>query len=426
MSKNSLKEPWLHPLQRHLWRPYAQMQTAPLPLKVKATKGCRLVLEDGRELIDGVASWWTACHGYNHPHLTKAIEQQLHTMPHVMFGGLVHDPAITLAERLCAIAPEGLSRAFFSDSGSTGVEVALKMALQYWQNQGKPGKSKFVCFRHGYHGDTIGAMSVSSPETSMHKAFRTNVPMHYVLDLPTGEYSFAEFQETLAGISKMVAGVIIEPLVQCAEGMHFHSADMLEAIHRTAKENNALFIADEVATGFGRTGTMFACNEAGITPDILVLGKALTGGMLPMAATLATEEVFRGFLSDKADHALMHGPTYMANPLACATANASLDLFAHENRLGQVETIEAQLRDELKPCRRLPNVVDVRVKGAIGVVQLEHGSIDHTAMTARFVEEGVWVRPLQDVVYLMPSFTISTDELTCLTRAVHTVIKEAA
>lgn len=415
---------WNHPLQAHLWRPYAQMQTVPLPVRVVRTEGCRLYLEDGRSLIDGISSWWTACHGYNHPHILQAVEKQLRTMPHIMFGGLVHDPAIALSEKLVRIAPRGLNRVFFSDSGSTAVEVAMKMALQYWQNQGKSKKDKFVCFRGGYHGDTMGAMSVSDPEESMHKAFRSNVAKQYVLDIPADEYGFAEFQEMMAGIGKMVAGVIIEPLLQGAEGMRFHSADVLAAIHRTAKQHDMLFIADEVATGFGRTGSLFACEEAGITPDIMCIGKGLTGGVVPMAATLATEQVFAGFLDDSADKALMHGPTYMANPLGCAAALASIELFEREDRLAQVEAIETQLRTALAPCRRIDGVRDVRVKGAIGVVELEEKTPDKYWLNRRFVELGVWIRPLKNAVYLMPPFVISQDELAVLTKAVVQVITE--
>ncbi len=413
-----------HPQPRHLWRPYEQMHTAPAPLKVIKTHGSRLVLEDGRELIDGVASWWTACHGYNHPHILQAMQAQMDVMPHVMFGGLVHEPALQLADKLTAMTPSGLNRIFYADSGSVAVEVALKIALQYWQNKGKPGKNKFVCFRNGYHGDTIGAMSVSNPEDSMHKAFRNIVPKHYFLEIPKEEYGFAEFQEMMEGISKTVAGVIIEPLAQCAEGMHFHSADVLAAIHRTAKEHDMLFIADEIATGFYRTGLPFACNEAGISPDIMCLGKALTGGHVPLAATLASDEVFDAFLSDEADKALMHGPTYMGNPLACAAAIASLELFEQSDAIGEAEEIEAHFQAALRPCQTWPGVRDVRIKGAIGVVELEPEHMDRHWFNARFVEEGVWIRPIENVIYLMPPLNIAPDDLASLTGAMVRVIKE--
>lgn len=424
MSSAKQQDVWKHPLQQHLWRPYAQMQTAPLPQKVIRTEGSRLFLEDGRVLIDGIASWWTACHGYNHPHIIQAVEKQLKTMPHVMFGGLVHDPAIRLADKLVSITPRGLERVFFSDSGSTSVEVAMKMALQYWQNKGQAKKDRFVCFRGGYHGDTMGAMSVSDPEDSMHKAFRSNVMKQYVLDIPMDEYGLAEFQEMMQGIGRMVAGVIIEPLIQGAEGMRFHSPDVLAAIHRAAKENDVLFIADEVAVGFGRTGSLFACEEAGISPDIMCLGKGLTGGVVPLAATMATEEIFSAFLDERADKALMHGPTFMANPLGCVAALASLELFDMEDRLGQVEAIETQLREQLAPCRRIDGVRDVRVKGATGVVELEEALPDKYWLNQRFIEEGVWIRPIKNVVYVMPAMTISPDELATLTGAIQRVITE--
>lgn len=419
-----MTELWNHPLQRHLWRPYAQMQTEALPVKVARTEGERLFLEDGRALIDGVASWWTACHGYNHPHILAAVEKQLRTMPHVMFGGAVHDPALALAKKLAEITPRGLNRVFYSDSGSTAVEVAMKMAMQYWQNRGKGKKDKIICFRGGYHGDTFGAMSVSNPEESMHKAFRGNVAKQLVLDIPRDEYALAEFEEMMEGIGSMAAAVIIEPLVQAAEGMHFHSPDVLAAIHRSAKKHNMIFIADEVATGFGRTGMLFACEEAGISPDILCLGKALTGGVVPFAATLATEEVFAGFLSDKASAALMHGPTFMGNPLGCAAALASIELFAQEDRLAQVEAIEAQLHRELAPIRRIGGVKDVRVKGAIGVVELDAAEIDKPWLRQRFIDKGVWIRPLLNLVYITPPFTIGSADLTCLTQAMQEVITE--
>ncbi|MCH2548034.1 MAG: adenosylmethionine--8-amino-7-oxononanoate transaminase [Alphaproteobacteria bacterium] len=415
---------WQHPLQKHVWRPYSQMQTEALPLKVVRTEGVRLTLDDGRTLIDGVSSWWTACHGYNHPHILAAVETQLRQMPHVMFGGLIHEPAIQLSEKLIKIAPQGMNRVFYSDSGSTAVEVAMKMALQYWQNKGKQKKDKFVCFRRGYHGDTFGAMSVSNPDESMHKAFRSNVSKQLVLDIPLDEYGLAEFQEMMQGIGSMAAGVIIEPLMQGAEGMNFYGADVLAAIYAAAKENDMLFIADEVATGFGRTGLMFACNEAGITPDIMCVGKALTGGVVPMAATLTREEIFEGFLSDNPERALMHGPTYMANPLGCAAGIASIELFEQEDRLAQVEAIEQQLCDELAPCKKINSVKEVRVKGAIGVVEMESDTLDKNWLRQRFIDKGVWVRPLKNIIYIMPPLVIDSKDLHRLTQAMLEVITE--
>jgi adenosylmethionine-8-amino-7-oxononanoate aminotransferase len=406
----------------HIWLPYAQMQTVPTPLRVAATSGCKIMLEDGRELIDGISSWWSACHGYNHPHITQAMEKQLHIMPHVMFAGLVHEQALTLAERLCAITPTGLNKVFFGDSGSVAVEIALKIALQYWRNSGKPAKDRFICFKNGYHGDTLGAMSVSDPEKSIHKAFRNSIIKQYVVDIPYDEYIFAEFDELLADVQGNVAGIIIEPLVQGAGGMKFHSADTVAEIYRIAKKYNILFIADEIATGFARTGFMFACDEAGISPDIMCLGKALTGGAITLGATLASDEIFNAFLSDRPEDAFMHGPTFMANPLACSAANASLDLFENEPRLSQVENIEAQLIAELEPCRKLNGVVDARVKGAIGVVQVDTTKIDVYALRHKFVEHGIWLRPFRDIIYIMPPFTISSQELSIITGAINNIL----
>lgn len=420
------KSAWFSEGMEHIWLPYAQMKTMPVPLSVVGAEGVRLKLADGRELVDGVSSWWSVCHGYNHPHLVKAMTNQVNILSHVMFGGLVHDQALTLASRLCAVTPGNLERVFFSDSGSVAVEVAMKMALQYWHNKRKSNKNKFICFRHGYHGDTIGAMAVSDCEPQPYKAFKSTLSMQYVVDLPRDEYGFAEFTELLSGIHGTVAGIIIEPLVQGAGGMIFHSPDILAEIARLAKAHDILFIADEIAVGFGRTGTMFACAEANVEPDILCLGKALTGGMIGMAATLATDEIFSAFLDNKADKAFMHGPTYMANPLACAAANASLDVFEQEPRMAQVERIESQLRSGLAPCRAYNHVVDVRIKGAIGVVQLEEARMDTIGLRQRFIEQGVWIRPFRDIVYLMPPLTIAESDLEILIAAVNTVIGEWA
>jgi adenosylmethionine---8-amino-7-oxononanoate aminotransferase len=405
----------------HVWLPYCQMHVAPPPLPVVGAHGCRIILSDGRELIDGVASWWCMCHGYNHPYILERVARQLATMPHVMFGGLAHEQAFVLASRLTAMAPSGLSRVFFADSGSVAVEVALKIALQYWRNTGRVGKDRFLCFRNGYHGDTFGAMSVSDPDKSMHKAFKHALKPQYVVDVPVDLSDMVELEALLIGLAHELAAMIIEPLVQGAGGMRFHSCEVLGALHALARKYEILFIADEIATGFWRTGHRFACEEAGISPDILCLGKALTGGTIGLGATLAREEIFEAFLNDDWDFALMHGPTFMANPLACAAANASLDLFEREPRADQVEAIEAGLRLGLEPCRSLPHVVDVRVKGAIGVVQLEQ-VVDVYALRPRLVEQGVWIRPFKDVVYLMPPLVISSDELNVLTKAVYVVL----
>jgi adenosylmethionine---8-amino-7-oxononanoate aminotransferase len=410
----------------HIWLPYAQMKTASPPLAVKATRGSRIVLADGRELIDGIASWWTACHGYNHPHIRAAVERQLAQMPHVMFGGLVHEPALTLARRLTALLGENdptcdLDRVFFSDSGSVAVEVALKMAVQYWRNRGLRRRTQIVAFTGGYHGDTTGAMAVSDPEGTFHAAFRGLLPEQIVIDLPVDEASTAALQAMLERRAEEIAAIIVEPLVQGAGGMRFHDARVLKALRRLADRYQLLLIFDEIFTGFGRTGAMFAFQEVGIVPDIITLSKALTGSTLPLAATIARRNVFDAFWSDDPAQALMHGPTFMANALGCAAANASLDLFEREPRRDQVAKIAAALRQGLEPCRRLPGVVDVRVKGAIGVVELDQiGNLN--ALRQRFIAEGVFIRPFGSIAYLTPAFTIAEDELGRLTDAICAVL----
>jgi adenosylmethionine---8-amino-7-oxononanoate aminotransferase len=405
----------------HVWLPYAQMKTSAPPLPVVHTEGSRIVLADGRELIDGIASWWTACHGYNQPHIRHAVAKQLKQMPHVMFGGLAHEPALILAKRLAALLPGDLNRVFFSDSGSVAVEVALKMALQYWFNKGIGRRTRFLAFKGGYHGDTTGAMAVSDTEDGMHALFAPVLPQHIIVDLPRSDDDFTALDRMLDGKAETMAGIIVEPLVQGAGGMIFHDPIVLRRLRTLADKHELLLIFDEVFTGFGRTGTMFACEAAAVVPDIVTLSKALTGGTLGLGATVATEKVFNEFWSDHADYALMHGPSYMANPLACAAANASLDLFAQEPRLKQVADISAQLARELEACRGMAGVKDVRVMGAIGVVELDRID-DRDGLRARFVEEGVFVRPFGNIVYLTPAFTIAADELKTLTDAVVKVV----
>ena len=405
----------------HIWLPYAQMKIAGDPLPVVATRGTRIVLADGRELIDGIASWWTACHGYNHPHIAAAVRHQLDVMPHVMFGGLAHEPALTLARRLAALMPAGLDRVFFSDSGSVAVEVAMKMAVQYWGNKGVAGRTRFVAFNGGYHGDTTGAMAVSDPVDGMHQAFGGLLPRHLFCDLPRDEESFVKLSGVIERHAGEIAGIIAEPLVQGAGGMLFHDADVPERLRTLADRHQVLLIFDEIFTGFGRTGAMFACEA--VAPDIVTLSKALTGGTMPLAATVARRAVFDAFWSDVPSHALMHGPTYMANPLACAAANASLDLFACEPRLSQVAAIATALREGLAPCRDMRRVRDVRVRGAIGVVALDRID-DVYELRRRFVAEGVFVRPFGATVYLTPAFTIAPEELAKLTDAVVRVVGE--
>lgn len=412
---------WLMQGLAHVWRPYAQMKTVAPPLPVVRTQGSRIVLTDGRELIDGIASWWTACHGYNQLHIREAVSRQLETMPHVMFGGLVHEGALTLARRLAGLLPGDLERVFFSDSGSVAVEVALKMAAQYWINLGIRERSEFVTFKGGYHGDTTGAMAVSDSEEGMHAVFAGLLPRRHLVPLPEDEATAEALDKLLRGTADKIAGIIVEPLVQGAGGMKFHEAAVLKRLRALADKYDTLLIFDEVFTGFGRTGTMFACEQAGVVPDIIALSKALTGGTLPLAATVSTKRVFDAFWSHDPKKALMHGPTFMANALACAAANASLDLFEREPRLRQVAALSQAMAEGLAPCRGIPGVKDVRVKGAIGVVELDRID-DLEAMRRRFVDEGVFVRPFGNIIYLTPAFTILPDELKTLTAAVVRVV----
>jgi adenosylmethionine-8-amino-7-oxononanoate aminotransferase len=422
-SKNIAMPAWYAAGLDHVWLPYAQMKTVSPPLPVARTAGARIVLVDGRELIDGIASWWTACHGYNHPHIKQAVEAQLAAMPHVMFGGLAHEPALRLARRLAEMLPGNLERVFFSESGSVAVEVALKMAAQYWANNGARGKNKFVAFKDSYHGDTAGAMAVTDTGTGMHATFQGILPGHHiVIALPDKAEATAEIETLLDKHGDTIAGIIVEPLVQGAGGMKFHDAAILRRLRNLADRYNTLLIFDEIFTGFGRTGMMFACEEAEVAPDIITLSKALTGGTLPLAATVATRKIFDAFWSDDPKKALMHGPTYMANALACAAANASLDLFEREPRLRQVREVAEALENGLAPCRELPRVKNVRVKGAIGVVELDRID-DLDSLRLQFINEGVFIRPIENVVYLTPAFTITENELSRLTDAVHRVLR---
>lgn len=404
----------------HIWLPYTQMKTAELPVPVVSARGVRLQLADGRELIDGIASWWTACHGYGHPYILKKIAEQLEKMPHVMFGGLAHEPAYRLAQRLAAVLPGDLNHVFFTESGSVAVEVALKMAVQFWLNQGER-RTKFVSFRNGYHGDTFATMAICDPEEGMHKLFRGVVPEQFFTSLPGSKESYDSLDTLLAENRREIAAVIVEPLIQAAGGMKFHDAGVLSDLKALCDRHGLLLILDEIFTGFGRTGTMFACEQAGVVPDVVCLSKALTGGTMPLAATVATDRVYEKFLSNDSDAALMHGPTYMAYPLGCAAANASLDLFESEPRLRQVASIEAQLTRELARCQRAPGVRDVRVKGAVGVVQMDR-PVDAATLRAGFVEKGFWIKPFADVIYLTPPLVIDENELSGLTRAIEEVL----
>ncbi|MBT1442961.1 adenosylmethionine--8-amino-7-oxononanoate transaminase [Shewanella sp. JM162201] len=408
--------------RQHLWHPYTSM-TNPLPvLGVTSASGCRLRLDDGRELIDGTSSWWSAIHGYSHQALVAAVQKQAAQLSHVMFGGLTHEAAIDLGKALLKLTPAGLSRVFFADSGSVAVEVAIKMAIQYWQGRGKAGKHKLLTVLGGYHGDTFAAMSVCDPNAGMHGMFGHLVAKQLFASAPRAGFDrpfcdddIRELKTLLEREHDSIAAVIIEPILQGAGGLRFYSPDYLRALRALCDQYQVLLIADEIATGFGRTGKAFACEHAGITPDLLCLGKALTGGMLSLAATLCSDEVAAG-IGDSPAGVFMHGPTFMANPLACAAASASLELFAKGDWQAQVSRIEAELKRGLDDASALPQVVDVRVLGAVGVIEMA-GSIDTAFAMHAFAARGVWVRPFGRLIYVMPPYCISSAELAALTRA---------
>jgi adenosylmethionine-8-amino-7-oxononanoate aminotransferase len=415
--------------KQHIWHPYTSMINPSPVFAVASANGVMLTLETGEQLVDGMSSWWTCIHGYNHPYLNAAISEQLSKMSHVMFGGLTHRPAVELAKKLIDITADNLQHVFFADSGSVAVEVSIKMALQYWVAQGLPEKHKLLTVRKGYHGDTFGAMSVCDPVNGMHEMFSHILSQHLFVEAPACKPDdewrqdyINDFEQTLSENKQQIAAVILEPMVQNAGGMRMYCADYLHHVSQLCKQHDVLLILDEIATGFGRTGTLFAYQQAGVEPDILVLGKALTGGYMTLAAVLASTKVAEGISADQ-QGVLMHGPTFMANPLACSVANASIELLLQSNWQKNVLTIEQQLKQELTPCSELAIVKEVRCKGAIGVVEL-HRSIDLYWMQPRFVELGVWVRPFNKLVYLMPPYIISSAELTLLTQAVYQVIDE--
>ena len=407
----------------NLWHPYSQMRNLDYVPKAKATLGSKITLANNKILIDGTASWWTACHGYNHPKIIKAMKEQIDQMPHIMFGGLTHNPAEDLAKKITNILPTTFEHVFFVDSGSVAVEVSMKMAIQYWVNNKVYTKRKFLSFKNGYHGDTLGAMSVCDPSEGMHTLFKGYLPEQINTELPINKLKKETFKNTLLHNKHEIAAIILEPLVQCAGGFKFHSIETLKFIDDLAKENNILIIADEIATGFGRTGSMFAFEQSKIKPDIICLGKALTGGTISLAAVVANSKIYDAFLSDNDEDALMHGPTYMANPLACSAANASIDLFRTEPRLEQVKNIEKELNNKLIECKNMKSVIDVRVKGALGVIQVKKMH-NLNWLRKKFVEDGVWIRPFLDVIYIMPSFTISNAEITKLTESIINIIPE--
>jgi adenosylmethionine---8-amino-7-oxononanoate aminotransferase len=413
--------------REHVWHPYASM-TSPLPVyPVASANGVRLRLMNGIELIDAMSSWWSVIHGYNHPVLNRAIENQLKNMAHVMFGGLTHKPAVELASLLVEITPEGLEKVFFCDSGSVAVEIAIKMAIQYWYASGKPEKNRLLTVKSGYHGDTFMAMSVCDPE-GLHQMFGGVIQKQFYADAPATGFDETWNEDDIKGMEqilhdhhKEIAAIILEPVLQGAGGMRFYSPEYLKRAKELSREHNVLFIADEIATGFGRTGSLFACEKAGISPDIMCVGKAITGGYMSLAATIATKEVAETISSGK-EGAFMHGPTFMANPLACAVAVASIKLLLSMPWKRRVAEIETRLKEGLKGCENEPGVADVRALGAIGVIEMKK-PVDLKSVQEKILKMGVWLRPFGRVIYTMPSYIIQDHELDIITNTMRELAK---
>ena len=404
----------------HIWLPYTQMQNHLPQLEILSAKGSKIFLKNGEVLIDGISSWWSTAHGYQHSHLVKAITNQAKILPHIMMAGFAAEPTYKLAHRLCEFAK--MDRVFFSDSGSTAVEVAMKICWQFHINAGEKNKTKFISFKNSYHGDTTGAMSLADLDSGMHQKFQKILLENFSLDLPQNKNDLEIFEKFVSENKNILAGIFVEPLVQCAGGMIFHDTEILREIFNIAKKHQILFVADECAVGFYRLGKKFACEMAGISPDILVLGKALTGGTMTLAATLVKEKIFENFLNDSLDNALMHGPTFMGNPLACAAANASLDLFEKENYEKKVLEIAKFLKQEFKKCRDLEIVNDVRVLGAIGVVEVNGDFEMMKKLRREFVAAGIFLRPFANCVYVMPALNIKKSELRKITDAIFKIL----
>ncbi|MDX1796785.1 MAG: adenosylmethionine--8-amino-7-oxononanoate transaminase [Hydrogenovibrio sp.] len=414
--------------QEHIWHPYAKMPADTPAIGVAKTQGSIITLADGTELVDGMSSWWAALHGYNHPAICQAMHQQIDTMPHIMFGGLTHEPAIELAKRLVKFTPSGLDKVFLVDSGSVAMEVAIKMALQYWISKGQPGRNRLLTVRNGYHGDTFATMAVCDPVNGMHSLFSEVLTQHYFAPAPQMGFDRESDNKDILALKAMleehqqnIAAVTIEPIVQGAGGMRFYRPDYLKQLRQLCDEYDVLLIADEIATGFGRTGKLFACEWAGITPDIMTLGKTLTGGHISLAATLATTDI-SDTLSQGEPGILAHGPTFMGNPLACAAAIANIDVLMNSPWQDNIQRIEEHFMETLLPLKELDGVADVRVLGAIGVVELERSDLG-PQVQAKGIENGIWLRPFGKLIYTMPAYNISQQNLTTLSNGIMRAIQ---